>query len=123
MTFLKYIEPYMPFIARQYYRYTQGSGVASQIVTSLSTAAVLVGVWKPTLAYYGIPIIPLIVALAIIVPLTYFLIGQFLQYVGLYKYMQSFMNKEVNPEWTEFHNEWKQFVVEWKKVVEKVEGK
>ena len=123
MTILHYIEPYMPFISRQYYRYTQGSGVASQMISSVTTALLLVGVWKPTLQFYNIPIVPLAIVFAIMIPLTYFLIGQFLQYVGLYKYMQSFMNKEVNPEWTEFHNEWKQFVVEWKKVVEKVEGK
>jgi hypothetical protein len=117
MKLINYIEPHMPFIARQYYRYVQGSGVASQAVTSLSTAAVLVGVWKPTLAYYGIPVIPLVVLLAIAVPTIYFIIGQFLQYIGLYKYMQSFMNKEVNPEWTEFHNEWKEFYKAWQKDV------
>jgi hypothetical protein len=114
MKLINYIEPYMPFIARQYYRYAQGSGFAGQIVTSLSTAALLVGVWKPTLTYYGIPILPLIVVLAIAVPSVYFVIGQFLQYIGLYKYMQSFMNKEVNPEWDEFHKEWKGFWGAWK---------
>jgi hypothetical protein len=89
----------MPHIGRNWYRLLQGSSVAGLFVGAAFTIVNFFGIWKPTFEYYNIPLIPFMIIGFFAFVGIYWATGFTFQYFGVYKWMQSFMNNEVNPEW------------------------
>jgi hypothetical protein len=59
------------------------------------------GIWKVSLQFYEIPLVPFVIAGLIGLALLYWGSGFFWERIGLYREFQSHSNTEVNPQWSE----------------------
>jgi hypothetical protein len=86
------------FIGRQYYRLVQGAGTVGLVVSAFFLAINTYGIWKTSLQFYNIPLIPFVVIGLALLVFVYWAGGFLLERMGLYREYQSHANKEVNPQ-------------------------
>jgi hypothetical protein len=87
------------FIGRNYYRMIQGAGTTGLAVSAFFLVFNTFGIWKQSLEYYSIPLIPFVVAGFFGLFALYWGSGFIWEKIGLYREVQSHMNMEVNPQW------------------------
>jgi hypothetical protein len=96
------------FIGRQYYRLMMGSGTTGLVVSAFFLVFNTYGIWKQSLQFYDIPLIPFVLVGLVGLASLYWGSGYFWERIGLYREYQSHANKEVNPEWVDAYSKIKQ---------------
>jgi hypothetical protein len=79
--------------------YDMGAGQTTRIIT-VTSILTLVGVWRSTLEFYGIPMIVAIVVLAVGFVLSNLVIGVYFYKSGMYKTVIDVSNRN-NVQWQE----------------------
>ena len=94
----------IPFIARQYYRLQQGSGVIGLPMNSVLWLAAQYGIYRAFLQEWGVNLLLfLLIGLPVWVG-VYWGAGFLADRYGLFREYQSHMNKENNPEWRDAYD-------------------
>ena len=91
----------IPFLGRNYYRLMQGAGTAGFFVSAFLLVFNTYGIWKASLSLYNVPLVPFVVVGLLSMVGVYWGAGFAVERLGIYREMQSFMNREVNPEWSD----------------------
>jgi hypothetical protein len=82
----------------------QGAGTAGFFVSAFLLVFNTYGIWKASLAFYNIPLAPFVIVGLFSMVGVYWGAGFLIERIGLYKEMQSHMNREVNPEWVDAYS-------------------
>jgi hypothetical protein len=91
----------IPFLGRQYYRLATGAGTVGLPVTVIMLVFNTYGIWKESLQYYDIPLVPFAIAGSLGLAVLYWAGAFVLEQTGIYRSVQSHANKEVNQELAE----------------------
>ena len=89
------------FIGRQYFRLQQGAGGIGLLVSAIMWVVTIYGVWKDSLRFYDIQLIPFAVIGFCFLFSVYWVWGFVNERIGLYREIQDHMNRENNPQWTD----------------------
>jgi hypothetical protein len=89
------------FVGRQYYRLMMGSGTTGLIVSAFFLVFNTYGIWKQSLQFYSVPLVPFLIAGLAGLAALYWGSGFFFERIGLYREFQSHSNREINPEWVD----------------------
>ena len=92
------------FLGRQYYRLVQGAGSGGMVVNAIFTVANTYGIYINFMRGWNIPILLFVPVGAATFLGVYWSTGFVLERIGFYREMQSHMNREINPEWTDAYD-------------------